>query len=112
MWDHQTESWWQQFTGEAIVGELAGKHLDILPASIISFADFTAAHPESVVLSRETGFSRAYGVNPYAGYDQVDNPPFLFRGDLDGRLLPKERVATVSLGDVDQLQLSPGQRAR
>ena len=101
MWDRQTESWWQQFTGEAIVGELAGERLDILPASIISFADFTAAHPESVVLSKETGFSRAYGTNPYAGYDRTDNPPFLFDGDLDGRLLPKERVATVSLGDVD-----------
>ena len=101
MWDRQTESWWQQFTGEAIVGALTGKHLDILPASIISFADFAAAHPDGAVLSRDTGFSRPYGTNPYAGYDQADQPPFLFDGDLDGRLLPKERVAAITIGEVD-----------
>ena len=32
MWDHQTESWWQQFTGEGIVGDLAGKKLTALPS--------------------------------------------------------------------------------
>ena len=48
-----------------------------------------------------TGFSRSYGQNPYVGYDRADNPPFLFRGELDGRLLPKERVAAVAIGDVD-----------
>ena len=101
MWDRQTESWWQQFTGEGIVGELTGKKLTILPASIISFSDFRAANPDGMVLSRETGFSRPYGQNPYAGYDRADQPPFLFDGDLDGRLLPKERVATVSIGEVD-----------
>ena len=101
MWDRQSESWWQQFTGEGIVGELAGKKLTILPASIISFSDFRAANPQGKVLSRETGFNRPYGQNPYAGYDRADEPPFLFDGDLDGRLLPKERVATVTIGEVD-----------
>ena len=101
MWDRQTESWWQQFTGEGIVGELAGKKLTILPASITSFSDFRAASPDGKVLSVDTGFSRRYGQNPYAGYDRADQPPFLFDGDLDGRLLPKERVATVTIGEVD-----------
>ena len=101
MWDRQTQSWWQQFTGEGIVGELAGKRLTILPSSIVSFADFKSAHPEGKVLSRDTGFSRPYGQNPYAGYDRADNPPFLFDGELNGRLLPKERVVAVTIGDVD-----------
>ena len=101
MWDRQTESWWQQFTGEAIVGELTGKKLTFLPASIISWEDFKAANPDGQVLSRDTGFSRPYGQNPYVGYDRADNPPFLFQGDLDGRLQPKERVAAVSIGDED-----------
>ena len=101
MWDRQTETWWQQFTGEGIVGELAGKKLTMLPASIISFSDFRTANPQGKVLSRDTGFSRSYGNNPYAGYDRADETPFLFRGDLDGRLLPKERVATVTIGQVD-----------
>ncbi|MCZ6788872.1 MAG: DUF3179 domain-containing protein [Chloroflexi bacterium] len=101
MWDRQTESWWQQFIGEAIVGKLTGKKLAFLPASIISWEDFKAANPEGKVLSRDTGFSRDYGRNPYSGYDQADNPPFLFAGDLDGRLLPKERVVAVTIGDAD-----------
>ncbi len=99
MWDRQTESWWQQFTGEAIVGELTGKKLTFLPSSIISWEDFKAANPEGQVLSRDTGFNRPYGQNPYVGYDRADNPPFLFQGDLDGRLQPKERVAAVTIGD-------------
>ena len=101
MYDRQTESWWQQFTGEAIVGELTGKRLTFLPASIISWEDFKAAFPDGKVLSKDTGFSRPYGQNPYGGYDRADNPPFLLLGESDGRLLPKERVAAVTIGDVD-----------
>ena len=79
MWDRQTESWWQQFTGQAIVGELTGRTLTFLPASIISWGDFKAANPEGEVLSRDTGFRRTYGLNPYAGYDRANNPPFPVR---------------------------------
>ena len=101
MWDRQTESWWQQLTGEAIAGELTGKVLTALPAPIISWEDFKTAHPEGKVLSRDTGFPRRYGENPYVGYDEVDKPPFLYRGSPDGRLPPKERVAAVTIGEVD-----------
>ena len=100
MWDRQTQTWWQQLSGEAIVGELAGHQLEFVPAQIISWADFKAANPHSLVLSRDTGFSRPYGSNPYAGYDRVDRPPFLFDGEDDDRLLPKERVAAFEIGDV------------
>jgi len=97
MWDRQTESWWQQVTGEAIVGELSGVRLTPLPASINNFADFKATFPNGKVLSRETGFSRNYGRNPYTGYDDVNSSPFLFSGKADGRLRPLERVVAVSL---------------
>ena len=46
------------------------------------------------------GHARPYGENPYVGYDRVDQPPFLFFDESDGRLLPKERVATVTVGEV------------
>ena len=101
MWDRQTESWWQQLTGDGIVGTMAGRRLTFLPASIISWADFKAAYPAGRVLSRDTGFTRRYGRNPYEGYDRADQPPFLFDGTLDPRLLPKERIAAVTIGDVD-----------
>jgi Protein of unknown function (DUF3179) len=98
MYDRQTESWWQQATGEAIVGELTGARLTFLSAQIIGLGDFERAYPEGDVLSRETGFDRDYGRNPYVGYDAVDQNPFLFDGVLDGRLPPKERVVTVGEG--------------
>jgi len=101
MWDRQTESWWQQIGGEAIVGQLSGARLTPLPASINSFADFKAAFPNGRVLSRETGHVRDYGRNPYSGYDDVNSSPFLFTGKADGRLRPMERVVTVSLNGED-----------
>ncbi len=99
MWDRQTQSWWQQLTGEGIVGALAGERLTFIPAPLVAWETFAEAYPGGAVLSRATGFNRRYGVNPYPGYDRVDQPPFLFFGQTDGRLLPKERVAAVSIGD-------------
>ena len=97
MWDRQTESWWQQLTGEGIVGAYAGYLLDLVPAQIVSWGDFKTAFPNADVLSRETGYIRSYGSNPYSGYDQVDQWPFLFKGLPDERLLPMERVAALML---------------
>jgi len=101
MWDRQTESWWQQLTGEALVGRLAGTKLKFLAAPIISWSDFKTHQPDGEVLSRDTGLQRRYGENPYVGYDTVDVPPFLYTGDLDGRLQPKERVVAVTIDGVD-----------
>ncbi|MCI0584808.1 MAG: DUF3179 domain-containing protein [Chloroflexi bacterium] len=98
MYDRQTESWWQQATGQAIVGELTGSALRFLPSQIVSLGDVAAADPGADVLSRETGYVRDYGRNPYVGYDTLDQHPFLFDGETDGRLLPKERVVTIGDG--------------
>jgi hypothetical protein len=101
MYDRQTESLWQQFTGEGIVGELAGEQLTFLPSSIVSFDDFREAFPDGLILSRETGHQRPYGQNPYPGYDRIGENPFAFLDVPDGRLAAMERVITVSLDDVD-----------
>ncbi|MDQ4045559.1 MAG: DUF3179 domain-containing protein [Chloroflexota bacterium] len=97
MWDRQTESWWQQVTGEAIVGELAGHELIMIPSQILSFAAFREAWPEGQVLSRATGFDRPYGNNPYPGYDDIESSPFLFDQETDERLPAMQRVVGVSL---------------
>lgn len=98
MYDRQSESWWQQFSGEGIVGRHAGKKLRELPTEIASFGDFASAYPSGKVLSRDTGHPRPYGTNPYAGYDRADQSPFLFKGRLDDRLPPMERVLAVESG--------------
>ena len=100
MYDRQTESWWQQFGGEALVGELTGSELEQLPSRIVAWADFRREQAGGRVLSPETGFSRPYGENPYVGYDSVDSSPiFPTRNADDERLPPMERVAFIERGD-------------
>jgi hypothetical protein len=100
MYDRQTESWWQQFGGEALVGELTGTKLEQLPSRILAWADFRREHPAGKVLSRDTGFSRPYGQNPYVGYDSVDSSPlFPTKNADDERLPPMERVVFIERGD-------------
>ncbi|MEM6645935.1 MAG: DUF3179 domain-containing protein [Bacteroidota bacterium] len=101
MFDRQTESLWQQLTGEALMGDYVGTTLTPVPAQFIAFAQFREAYPEAEVLSRRTGHTRAYGTNPYAGYDDIDNTPFLYDGPTDDRLLPMEKVIAVSRGGID-----------
>ena len=74
----------------------AGK-LEQLYLSISSWADFKAMFPDGRVLSRPNP-GRAYGSNPYAGYDRPGSTPFLFEGEEDPRLPAVERVAAVELG--------------
>jgi hypothetical protein len=100
MYDRQTETWWQQFGGVGVVGDLAGKELTKLPAEIVAWEDFKREHPDGRVLSRDTGSSRSYGQNPYAGYDSIDSPPFFaVKGLDDARLQPKERVVFLERGE-------------
>ncbi len=97
MYDRQTQSWWQQFSGEGIVGFYTGTKLTPVPAAIISWGDFKAKHPEGQVLSIDTGISRPYGQNPYVGYDNIDSFPFLFTGEINDQLRPMDRVVGVVL---------------
>ena len=95
MYDRTTESLWQQFSGEALVGDYTGNFLTILPSQLISFDQFREAHPNAPVLSRETGHRRNYGENPYAGYDDINNSPFLLREEVPDKISPMEKVVGV-----------------
>ncbi len=100
MWDRQTESWWQQITGEAIVGELTGKTLTMIPASIVPWEQFREAFPDGKLLSRDQGFIRQYNYDlaPYSGSD--DSGPYYFTPGLgDKRLSAMERVLTLQIGE-------------
>ncbi|MDF1721122.1 MAG: DUF3179 domain-containing protein [Minwuia sp.] len=94
MWDRQTESWWQQFLGEAIVGEMTGTRLKMLPSRLESWARFRARAPEAQVLVPNGKHYRSYGGNPYQAYDSSSRP-FLYRGDLPSGIPPLMRVVTL-----------------
>jgi hypothetical protein len=106
MYDRQTETLWSHFTGEAAIGHLTGEVLDVFPMSTVSWQDWRDANPDGLVLSRDTGFDRNYGTNPYPGYDDVDSAPFLFDGEVDGRLAAKERILGIERdGDAAAVRL-------
>ena len=90
MYDRQSETWWQQFTGEGIIGQYAGEQLHFLTSQVLSWEDFKASHPDAEVLARPD-MPRNYGYNPYVGYDSTSHP-FLFLDTPDPRLDPVERV--------------------
>lgn len=98
MVDDANDSLWQQITGEAIVGADVAAQLAFVPAQIVAWSDFRETYPDGLVLSRETGFVRDYGQNPYAGYDRVGSGTlFPVAGADDPRLDAKERVLAVEI---------------
>jgi hypothetical protein len=96
MYDRQTETWWQQFSGQGIVGTLVGKQLSMIPSRVESFARFKKAFPKGQILVPTKPGTRNYGRNPYEGYDSAQKP-FLYRGDYDGPIPMMARV--VGVGD-------------
>ena len=100
MYDRQTETWWQQATGEGIVGQYAGERLTFVASPLINWKTFKDRYPDGQVLSRDTGFRRDYGRNPYAGYDRQESPiRRFFRGRPDARLPAMERVVAVDFNN-------------
>ncbi|SER90404.1 DUF3179 domain-containing protein [Salisediminibacterium halotolerans] len=97
MYDRQTESLWAHFGGEALGGPAAGEQLEVIPSSIVSWSEFQETYPDGLVLSRDTSHDRDYGENPYVGYDNADEPPFMFSGEIDGTFAPKERIVAVEI---------------
>ncbi|MEX2650420.1 MAG: DUF3179 domain-containing protein [Alphaproteobacteria bacterium] len=96
MYDRQTQSWWQQFEGTAIVGAMAGTELVTRPTRLESFERFATSHPDGLVLVPNDPSARAYGRNPYAGYDGAEFP-FLYDGPLPEGIPAMARV--VAVGD-------------
>ena len=100
MYDRKTESWWQQFVGESIVGHYLGKKLKLVPARLESWSEFRERHPEGRVLVPNNPNMRSYGRNPYVSYDTARRP-FLYNGSLPQGISPMARVVIVrqSKGD-------------
>ncbi len=70
MYDHQSESWWQQFVGEAIVGQQTGALLTAIPSRLESLERFRARHPDGRLLVPDSASARPYGTTPFAGMDR------------------------------------------
>lgn len=91
MYDRKTESLWSQILGEAIVGEMTGTQLKVLPSDMIKYKDFKKLDPDGQVLSRDTGATKFYGQDPYGDYYTTPGTYFPV-GKKDNRLSEKDFV--------------------
>lgn len=105
MYDRQTESWWQQYGGDGIVGTFAGVLLKRIPARLESFATFKKRFENGRVLVPTQPTLRDYGKNPYVGYD-TSPFPFLYRGIVPKGIAPMQRVVAVGSYAIDMALLS------
>jgi hypothetical protein len=99
MYDRSTESYWSQALGQAIVGERTGYLLERVPFDVAYWEDWKAINPDTKVLSRDTGFGRPYGADPYGGY--YTSPSIYFPiSNHDNRLGVKEIIVGLEHDDV------------
>ncbi len=96
MYDRKTETYWSQIDGRAIFGELTGMKLKMVRIDTVTWKEWKTAHPDSEVLSQDTGFSRQYGRDPYGGYYEDDFILFPVENE-DDRIHPKTVVFGVEI---------------
>jgi hypothetical protein len=95
MYDHASESLWSQILAMAITGKRMGQRLEVLRSTQESWGDWRSAHPDTKVLSRNTGFKRSYGRQPYGNY--ATTRKLLFPVRQDRRYHPKMRTIGLRL---------------
>ena len=94
MYDQQSESWWQQFLGEAIVGDMTGTKMKLMPARLESLAKFIERAPEGKLLAPNDAKARPYGATPYVGMDS-SSPRAFRRYPLPGGIKTMDRVIVI-----------------
>lgn len=99
LYDRQTESLWSQILSQAISGDFSGKKLTRLPVTHTSWSDWVKSHPDTLVLSEKTGYSRDYRRNPYSGYEKSRSLYFQVSNKAPSTYHPKERVLGLQVGD-------------
>lgn len=76
LYDRQTDSLWSQIMSKAITGPLKGLTLSSLPASHTTWRDWAERHPDTLVLSTDTGYRRDYHRSPYLDYTRTGSLMF------------------------------------
>ena len=100
LYDRDTESLWSQIMGQSIAGVRVGKLLTALPISHTTWGDWRGKHPQTQVLSDDTGYSREYQRNPYDGYEKSRATYFSVNNEAPDNFHPKEIVAGLGIDGV------------
>ena len=99
IYDHQTDSLWSQLKETAIAGPMVGRKLKKIPAARTTWKHWLKSHPQTTVLSTDTGYHRDYNTDPYEGYYRVQGIMFPV-GDVRTDLAAKEMVLGVEVNGV------------
>ena len=96
MYDRKTDTYWSQLDGLAIYGELTGTQLKQVPMETVVWRDWKKQHPDSIVLSQDTGYFRNYGMDPYGGYYEDTFLLFPVK-NRDDRIHPKTVIFGIEI---------------
>ena len=97
MFDRQTEGLWSQIAAKSVTGPLRDRRLALIRSRITSWGDWKKRHPDTTVLSKDTGHRRDYGRTPYRGY--ATSETLAFPAPLDDRYHPKMPTLGVRIAD-------------
>jgi hypothetical protein len=99
MYDRLTESYWSQALGLAVKGELSGYQLNMVPFDVITWGDWKTLHPDTLVMTTDTGHIRSYATDPYGSY--YTEPRIMFPIEHnDDRMHPKEIILGFNQDDI------------
>ncbi len=99
LYDRQTESLWAQIPAKAISGKRKGELLNMLAVENTSWANWRQHHPNTLVLSDNTGFNRDYSKSPYGNYTSNKALYFPLK-HTSRRYHPKEPVIGIELNGI------------
>ncbi len=97
MYDRQTNSMYPQIMGLGISGPNKGVDLETVPVTTTTWKDWKAQQPDSLILSRNTGYVRDYNTYPYGNYDSNDSIYFPV-GHQSTEFTPKTLVVGIRVG--------------
>jgi hypothetical protein len=93
LFDRATESLWSQMRVQGVCGSFTGTEPALKPVVQSTWEAWQAMHPNTTVVSFDTGFGRNYGVYPYGNYDRVGDNSLLFPAARIDRRRPLKELA-------------------
>jgi len=99
MYDRNHDGLWSQMKMGGLTGELSAENLDLLPSELTTWDAWHQAHPDTLVLSRKTGYFRKYNTDPYGSYHNSSQTMFPLSKN-DNRLPLKSLVIGIKIGDI------------
>lgn len=96
--EDETGSLWPQLSRGARCGPRDRAELPLVAFQEMRFFVWATDHPETFVLSSDTGHDFLYTLYPYGDYERIDNEELIYPAELDLRRPPKERVLGIPVG--------------